>query len=169
MGKLLNMGVFLLVIFVVLPLAEIAVLIQVGRLVGVLPAILSLLFLSVAGALIAKREGTAVWRRLQESLARGEAPTGEIADGFLVLLGGALLLTPGFLTDALGLIMVFPLSRAAVKRALSKGTGWFVIQRFPLLGPLWRSPSAHRAKAKVVRVESENTSSDPSATSVERS
>lgn len=148
------MAAFLALLFVAVPLAEIAVLIQVGQLLGVLPTILLLVFFSVAGAVITKREGMAVWRRFKETLARGEAPSGEIADGFLVLLGGALLLTPGFLTDVLGLALVFPLSRAAVKRSLRRGTGWFVLKRFPFLAPLRDATSGARRNAKVVRVES---------------
>lgn len=140
----------LVLLFVIVPIAELAVLIQVGRSIGVLPTILMLILFSVAGAVIAKREGMAVWKRFKDSLSRGATPSAEIADGFLVLLGGALLLTPGFLTDFLGLVLVFPVSRAAVKRGLRRGTGWLLFQRFPYLAPLAAafSGGAHR-KGKV--------------------
>lgn len=101
--------------FIVVPLAELAVIVAVADRVGVLNTIALLLAVSVAGSILARREGLGVWLRFRESLARGEVPSAEIMDGFLVLLGAALLLTPGFLTDVVGLMLLVPMTRTGVK------------------------------------------------------
>ncbi|MEX0790867.1 MAG: FxsA family protein, partial [Actinomycetota bacterium] len=94
------------------------------------------ILMSIAGGILAKREGLAVWTRFRATLARGEVPSTELIDGVLVLFGAALLLTPGFLTDVLGLVLLVPVSRAAVRRAVMKSGGWLVAKRFPFLIPL---------------------------------
>jgi UPF0716 protein FxsA len=104
------------VLFILLPLAELAVIIAVGKSIGVLATLLLLLVFSLAGAWLAKREGLAAWRRFQFAMAEGRAPTREVADGAMVLLAGALLLVPGFLTDVLGLLLLLPGVRAVARR-----------------------------------------------------
>jgi UPF0716 protein FxsA len=106
----------LAILFIVVPFAELAVIILVGKSIGVLATLLLLLVCSFTGAWLAKREGLAAWRRLQLALAAGRVPTREVADGAIVLLAGALLLTPGFLTDAVGLLLLVPASRALARR-----------------------------------------------------
>lgn len=119
-------------LFLVLPLIELAVLIEVGQKIGALPTIALLVIVSIAGAVLAKREGVAVWRRFQSALQRGEVPSTEVFDGALVLFGAALLLTPGFITDILGLALLLPPSRAAVRRSLIKGGKFMLFKRFPI-------------------------------------
>ena len=106
----------LAVAFIVVPLAELAVLIAVGDVIGLWPTLLLLLVVSVAGAWLAKREGMAAWRRFQLALAEARVPTVEVADGAMILLAGALLLTPGFLTDVAGVLLLLPPTRALARR-----------------------------------------------------
>jgi UPF0716 protein FxsA len=104
------------VLFILVPLAELAAIIVVGKTIGVLATLLLLLGFSLAGAWLAKRQGMVAWRRFQLALAEGRVPTREVADGAMVLLAGALLLIPGFLTDVLGLLLLIPVSRALLRR-----------------------------------------------------
>lgn len=90
------------------PIIEIYVLIAVGRQIGALPTVLLVVALALFGAWLFRREGIGTLRRLQETMARGEVPAREIAEGLVVLFAGALLITPGFITDAIGLIILFP-------------------------------------------------------------
>jgi UPF0716 protein FxsA len=102
--------------FILVPLAELAVLIAVGDVIGLLPTLVLLLAVSVVGGWLAKREGLAAWRRFQLALADGRVPTVEVADGAMILLAGALLLTPGFLTDVVGILLLLPPTRAMARR-----------------------------------------------------
>jgi UPF0716 protein FxsA len=106
----------LVIAFILVPLAELAVLIAVGDWIGLVPTLILLLVVSVAGAWLAKREGLAAWARFQRALADGRMPTVEVADGAMILLAGALLLTPGFLTDVVGILLLLPPTRAAARR-----------------------------------------------------
>jgi UPF0716 protein FxsA len=109
----------LLLVFIVVPLVELYVIIQVGQAIGVLPTI-GLLFLdSVLGAVLLRSQGRAVWRRFNLALAEGRVPARETFDGAMVIFGGALLLTPGFVTDAFGLLLLIPPTRAAIRRVLT--------------------------------------------------
>jgi UPF0716 protein FxsA len=108
-----------LVLFVALlaiPIAELWVILQVADGIGVLNTIALLILVSVAGAWLLKQQGLATWARLQRTLAAGQMPTREVTDGALILFGGALLLTPGFLSDCVGLVLLIPPTRALVKR-----------------------------------------------------
>jgi UPF0716 protein FxsA len=106
----------LAIAFILVPLAELAVLIAVGDVIGLLPTLVLLLVVSVAGAWLAKREGLAAWRRFNLAMADGRIPTVEVADGAMILLAGALLLTPGFLTDVAGILLLLPPTRALARR-----------------------------------------------------
>jgi UPF0716 protein FxsA len=132
------MAVLLALIFFVLPIAEIAALMAVGDLIGFLPTILALIAFSVAGAVLAKRQGIEIWRRFRRAISQGRIPSGEIVDGMLVLLGGALLLTPGFITDVLGVILLIPTSRSVIKRVAIRASEWWIGRRFGLTGMGWR-------------------------------
>ncbi len=103
---------------VIVPLIEIFVIIQVGQLVGPWWTIALLVLSSVIGAVLMKREGSRAWERFNAALGRGKVPAKETADGGLVIFGGALLLTPGFVTDFVGLLMLIPGSRDIVRRFL---------------------------------------------------
>jgi UPF0716 protein FxsA len=110
----------LLVLLIVVPLAEIYVILQVAHLIGLLPTLALLLVVSVLGAWLLKREGMAAWRRVRDATARGEMPATQVADGALVLLGGALLLTPGFITDLAGLLLLIPGVRVAMRSGIRR-------------------------------------------------
>ena len=106
--------------FLVVPFVELFVLIQFGQVVGVWWTILVVLAISIAGAWLVKREGWAAWRRITTRVQGGEVPGKELVDGGLILFAGALLLTPGFVTDLFGLALLLPPSRAVVRRVVLK-------------------------------------------------
>lgn len=108
----------LVVLFLVMPVAELAVIVAVAGQVGILETIALLVLISVVGAWLVKREGISVLRRLQSQLHNGKLPHHELIDGFLVLFAGALLLTPGFLTDLLALVLLLPPTRALVRNVV---------------------------------------------------
>ena len=125
-------GLGLLIIIV--PIIELWVIVVVGSRIGILNTLALLVLVSIAGAILLKREGAATWRKLQATMARGEVPTEEVTDGALILLGGALLLTPGFVTDIVGLLFVLPTSRAAIKVGARKVLGAVALKRFGVAG-----------------------------------
>jgi UPF0716 protein FxsA len=112
------MPLALVLLFVVVPLAELYVIIRVGELIGPLPTIGLLVLDAVLGAWLLRAQGRAAWRRFRAALAEGRPPAREVLDGALVIFGGALLLTPGFLTDVLGALLLIPPTRALVRRGL---------------------------------------------------
>lgn len=105
----------LFVVFLVVPVVELAVIIQVGHLIGTWNTIALLLLVSFGGAWLVKREGLGVLRRFRQQMDAGRVPGRELADGVLILFAGALLLTPGFVTDFLGLLLLLPPVRSAVR------------------------------------------------------
>jgi UPF0716 protein FxsA len=119
------MWTFLAVAFLVIPLVEIFAIIQVGQVIGAPWTIAILLVDSAIGAWIVKREGLRAWEALRKAVTAGHLPGTELADAALVLVGGALLLTPGFVTDAAGFFMVLPVTRPLGRRALL----WYVGRR----------------------------------------
>jgi UPF0716 protein FxsA len=110
----------LVLLFLVLPIVELYVIIRVGQEIGALYTIALLLAISVIGAWLAKREGLGVWRRINQQVGDGKVPGAELVDAFLILFAGALLLTPGFVTDALAVVLLIPPSRAVVRRTLRR-------------------------------------------------
>ena len=110
------MPVLLVILFIAVPIAELAVIIQVGGAIGVWWTIALLIADSILGSLLMRSQGRAVWRRFNETLSSGRPPAREVADGVLVIFGGALLLTPGFLTDIIGLLFLLPPTRAVMRR-----------------------------------------------------
>lgn len=114
------MGLLLVLAFVVVPLVELYVIIQVGSAVGAMNVIGLLILVSIVGGWLMKQQGLGVIRRVQEQLHAGEVPGREIVDGFLILFGGALMLTPGFITDVLGMGLLLPPVRAVVRSALAR-------------------------------------------------
>jgi len=110
------MPLLLVVLFIAVPIAELAVIIQVGQAVGVWWTIAILVADSVLGSLLMRSQGRAAWRRFNEALQAGRAPAREVADGVLVIFGGALLLTPGFISDVFGLLFLLPPTRAVIRR-----------------------------------------------------
>ena len=108
----------LVLIFIVVPIAELAVLIQVGQAIGVGWTVALLVADAVLGSMLARSQGRATWRRFNAALQAGRPPAREVLDGALVILGGALLLTPGFITDILGLALLLPPTRAVFRAIL---------------------------------------------------
>ncbi len=107
--------------FLVVPLVELYVLIQVGQAIGALPTVAILLADSLLGAALMRSQSRAAWRRFLTASRAGRVPAREVVDGALVVFGGALLLTPGFVTDILGVLLLLPPTRALVRRYLVKG------------------------------------------------
>jgi UPF0716 protein FxsA len=110
----------LAVIFLAVPIIELALIIKIGATIGVLNTIGLLVLSSVVGAWLMKREGLGVMRRMQASVAEGRVPGSELVDGFLILLGGALMMAPGFLTDILGMALLLPPVRFLVRRLVRR-------------------------------------------------
>ncbi|MGI9017382.1 MAG: FxsA family protein [Euzebya sp.] len=112
------MGLILVVAFIVVPIVEITVIGQVQDAVGWPLTLVILLLDSIIGAYLVRRQGALAWRRFKGATAEGRMPTEEIVDGALILLAGALMLTPGFVTDVIGLGLVLPPTRKALNHAL---------------------------------------------------
>ena len=113
------MSLLLVVAFLLVPIAELYVLVQVGQRIGVLETIVVLLIVAAVGSWLVKREGLRAWRGFLQALHERRVPAREVADGALVIFGGALLLTPGFLTDVLGLLLILPPTRSALRGAVT--------------------------------------------------
>lgn len=124
------MPLFLIVLFIVVPIAELYVIIQVGELIGVWPTLFLLLADALLGSWLLKHQGRGAWQRFNEALAQRRFPGREVADGALIIVGGTLLLTPGFLTDIAGAFLLIPPTRALVRRLLKR----FTIGRFAVVG-----------------------------------
>jgi UPF0716 protein FxsA len=103
------------VLLVLWPLAELFVIVKISEAIGFLWMLLLLFISWPIGTWIIRHEGRAAWRRLREALAAGRTPTHEVLDGALVLFGGLLLLVPGFITDAIGLLLLLPPTRALAR------------------------------------------------------
>jgi UPF0716 protein FxsA len=126
------MGLLLVLVFIVVPIAELYVIIQVGGLIGVGPTLLLLLLDAILGSWLLKHEGRSAWRRFNQALAERRLPAKEVADGFLVILGGALLIAPGFITDVFGILFLLPPTRAVARRVLHRWTvGRVTVVGFP--------------------------------------
>ena len=108
----------LLLLFLLVPLVDLALLVTVGERIGLGPTVAIVVLTAVVGSWLARREGTAAWRRVQAKLSTGGVPGPELIDGVVILMAGALLLTPGFLTDIVGLLGLFPPTRAVARQAL---------------------------------------------------
>ena len=110
----------LLLLFIAVPLLELAILVKLGSVFGFWPTITLVFVTGTLGALLARSQGTQVLRAIQTELSVGRMPTARLLDGLLVLIGGIVLLTPGLLTDITGLLLLLPPSRAWFKRILQR-------------------------------------------------
>jgi UPF0716 protein FxsA len=106
---------FLVIAFLVVPIIELYLFVQVSAAIGFWAALAWIVLVSVVGAWLVKREGLQALRRANVKAAQGEIPTDELITGMLILFAGALMLTPGFLTDIVGLLLLFPPTRAIVR------------------------------------------------------
>ena len=109
------MALVLVLVFFVAPIIELAVIVQVAGAIGAFDTIGLLIVVSLLGAWLAKREGLGVLNRIQAALDRGETPGTELVDGGLILLAGALMIAPGFISDVLALLLLFPPTRAVIR------------------------------------------------------
>lgn len=109
-------SVFLL--FLLIPFVEIYLLLKIGAIIGALPTIFLVVFTAILGAWLLRRQGLSTWQRFQANLARGALPAYEMIEGPILLVGGALLLTPGFFTDVLGFACLVPSLRRKIARYL---------------------------------------------------
>ena len=113
------MPLLVVLAFLVVPVVELYVIITVGQAIGVLPTVALLLADALLGAALFRREGRRAWQALRVALSEQRVPGREVADGALVVLGGALLLTPGFVTDVFGLLCLLSPTRAVLRRLLT--------------------------------------------------
>lgn len=110
----------LVLLFVVAPLVELAVFIQVSQWIGLLNTIAFLLLVSLGGVLIVRHQGLGVARRVRDQVRAGRLPAADLVDGLLILIAGVLLILPGFVSDFLGLLLLLPPTRAFVRGRLQK-------------------------------------------------
>jgi UPF0716 protein FxsA len=126
-----GLGWLLVILFIAVPLVEIYVIIQVGQAIGPWWTILLLVLDSIFGSWLIRHEGARAWRALREALDSGRMPAKELADGALILIGGTLMLAPGFVTDAFGVLLILPVTRPLFRRLLTR----VVANRLVVLGP----------------------------------
>ncbi|MEQ8667266.1 MAG: FxsA family protein [Rhodospirillales bacterium] len=133
------MGLIILLIMIAVPIGEIAVFIQAGELIGLWPTLGTVIVTAVAGTALLRHQGFDTLRRIQESAGRGEAPVRELFDGFCLLIAGALLLTPGFITDGVGFLLFLPPFRrllgGAALRWMMRNATVYTAQTGPRSGP----------------------------------
>lgn len=130
----------LALLFVAVPVLEIYLLIQLGQVVGPWWTILILLGDGALGSWLVKREGGRAWRALQVALGSGRMPARELADGALILIGGTLLITPGFVSDVFGLFCILPFTRPWARRGLAR----VITRRLTVVGPFGGAGTARR-------------------------
>ena len=108
----------LLLLFILVPLVELFLLIEIGRLIGTLSTLTIIVCTGILGAFLARRQGIGVLHQIRTEIANGRLPAAQLADGVIILLAGAVLITPGVLTDALGFLCLIPASRKIIKKML---------------------------------------------------
>jgi len=122
----------LVLLFIVVPIVELYVIIEVGQAIGVIPTLAILIGAALLGSLLLRQQGRQAWRRFNEALDARRFPGREVADGVMITVGGTLLLTPGFITDVAGLVLLIPPTRALIRRGVMRLVG----RRFRLVsGP----------------------------------
>ncbi len=130
----------LVVLFILIPLAELYVIIQVGGAIGLIPTLFLLLLDALLGSMLLRHQGRAAWIQFNRALAENRLPHKEVFDGILVILGGALLITPGFITDIFGLVLLIPPTRAIVRGIMSR----IVRRRMAMGATVWSVGRASR-------------------------
>jgi UPF0716 protein FxsA len=107
--------IYLLLIFILTPLVELYLLIKLGMIIGALNTVLLVILTGFLGALLARSQGFKIFKRINDELEQGIIPSEALIDGFFVLVGGLLLITPGILTDIVGFLLVIPYTREPFK------------------------------------------------------
>jgi UPF0716 protein FxsA len=138
----------LLLLLLIVPIVELALIVQVAEVINIGPTLVLLIAISIFGAWLLKREGLAAWSRARLALAEGRMPGKEVADGALILFGGALLLTPGFFTDAVGFLCVIPATRVTMKGAFRRLLGVAMLKRMGPAGYVGTKVYQSRAKRR---------------------
>ena len=118
----------LIAIFIAVPLAELYVIFMVGDAIGIVPTLAILVADSILGSLLLKAQGRAVWRRFTENMNAGRIPHREVVDGVLVIFGGAFLITPGFITDIVGILLLLPPTRSLFRGIVQRRLGARAVQ-----------------------------------------
>ncbi|SDU88186.1 UPF0716 protein FxsA [Microlunatus sagamiharensis] len=155
----------LVVLLVAVPIVEVYLLIQVGQRIGLLPTIALLVLEAVLGGWLLRREGSRAWRALDAAFRGGRMPTGELTEAGLVLVGGVLLMLPGFLSDVIGLFFLVPFTRPFARKVV----GFFVARRLSRSGiapGLFGGPRRPGAQGDPSVVEGEVVPDDTSETVV---
>lgn len=111
----------LLLLFIIMPIVEITVLIQVGSVIGVLPTVLIVVLTAILGSAMLRHQGLATLAKARQRMDKGEMPAHELVEGLMLVIGGVLLLTPGFVTDAMGFLCLVPVTRHWIASRLGKG------------------------------------------------
>lgn len=152
---------WLLIAFIAVPLIEIGLFIRVGGLIGLWPTLAVVLATALAGSWLVRRQGADALMRLRGSLQEMRDPTGPIADGAMIILAGALLLTPGFFTDAVGMLLLVPAVRAAALRALARRVQ---VARFTMGGAGRNDPRDHGPNGDTIDGEFHEVAPGPDRT-----
>ena len=143
-----RLPLFLLIAFILVPIAEIYVLIQVGQVIGAWWTILLLIADSIFGSWLLKREGAKAWTAFRVALGEGRMPARELADGILIVVGGTLMISPGFVTDVFGMLLILPFTRPLGRRLLAR----VLARRLVFVqGPGYGPGNAHRPGPDVVQ------------------
>jgi UPF0716 protein FxsA len=128
--------VLLAALLVAIPILEVWLLVKVGQQLGLLPTVLILIAEAIIGALLMRHEGSRAWKALNDAFTQGKVPTGELADAALILVGGILLMLPGFLTDIIGFVFLLRWTRPVARKIIA----FFVARRISRLGiPVMRA------------------------------
>lgn len=130
----------LVLLFVLVPIAELAIIIQVGQAIGLWWTIALLIADSVLGSALMRSQGRATWRRFNDAMRSGRVPATEVLDGGLVIFGGACLLTPGFITDVFGALLLVPPTRAVLRRLLVRRYALKLVSGMTSVGTAGRPP-----------------------------
>jgi UPF0716 protein FxsA len=120
----------LLTLFLIVPLIELVLLLTIGNQIGLWPTLAIIISTAVVGVSLTRQEGLKTWWQFQEKLTTGAFPNEELLDGLMILIAGALLLTPGFLTDTMGFVLLIPGSRRVIKGRLRQHFSRHIDARF---------------------------------------
>lgn len=120
---------YLMALFIIVPTIELYLLIKVGGAIGAANTIFLIIATGALGAALARAQGFAVLRRIQDSLNEGRMPTDDMVNGVMILVGGILLLTPGIITDALGFLLLIPATRDIIKALIHRHFNGIIASR----------------------------------------
>jgi len=151
----------LLLLFIIVPAIELVLLIQMGQWIGVLPTVGLIIVTGIVGAYLTRQQGLQVWRRMQQELQTGQMPGEALLEGAMILVAGAVLMTPGVLTDALGFLLLIPPSRKFISRLVSTqiqkriASGNIHVQGFGPMGPMGNMNDLRPNNPNVIVIEPE--------------